>query len=141
MKTSYPLPAEPSWFIVDASQATVGRVASKVASVLRGKHKATFVPHLPCGDHVIVINAAQAKFTGTKPEKKQYFRHTGYFGGLKATPVERMLEKKPDEVIRLAIKGMLPKNAMRDKLLKRLHIYADATHTHEPQKPAPLTIS
>ncbi len=141
MKTSFPKPAEPAWFVIDASETTVGRLASRVATVLRGKHKASFVPHAPCGDHVIVINASSAKFTGSKPVKKTYYRHTGYFGGLKETPVERMIERKPEEVIRLAVKGMLPKNAMREKLLKRLHVYRDAAHTHEPQKPVSLTLS
>ncbi len=138
MKTSFPKPADPLWYIVDAKDQSLGRLSARIAMVIRGKHKAAFVPHLPAGDHVVVINAAAIKLTGNKPTQKTYYRHTGYFGGLKETPVERMLDETPEKVIELAVKGMLPKNPMRDHLLKRLHVFAGEKHDHEAQSPEPL---
>lgn len=138
MKTSFPKPAEPLWYVVDAADQPVGRLATRLAVILRGKHKASFVPHLPCGDHVIVINAEKIRFTGSKMEKKKYYHHTGYFGGLKEIPVKKMLEDKPEQIITFAVKGMLPKNAMREHLMKRLHVYTGAEHDHAAQKPEPL---
>lgn len=141
MKTSFPKPAEDKWFLVDAADQPVGRIAAGIATRLRGKHKASFVPHIPCGDHIVVINAEKVKFTGNKMENKKYYRHTGYFGGLKETTVKDMFEKKPTEVIRLAVRGMLPKNKTRDHLMMRLFIYTGTEHKHGAQQPEPLTFT
>ncbi len=141
MKTSFPKPsAQPLWYVVDATDQVLGRLSVKIANVIHGKDTPSFVPHLPCGAHVIVLNATKFKLTGNKREQKSYFRHTGYFGGLKETAVEDMLEKKPEKVLTLAVKGMLPKNAMRERLLKRLHVIAGAEHPYGAQKPIPFPL-
>jgi len=131
--------SEPSiqrdWLVVDARDMVLGRLASEVASILRGKRKPIYTPHLDTGDHVIVVNASQVKLTGRKPVKKQYFRHTMYPGGVKWTPFAEMIEEKPTEVIRLAVKGMLPKNRLGRAMIKKLKIYAGDTHPHEAQSP------
>lgn len=131
--------SEPSiqreWLIIDAREAILGRLASEVASILRGKKKPIYTPHLDTGDHVIVINAEQVRLTGKKPEKKRYFRHTMYPGGVKWTPFGVMIEDKPTEVIRLAVKGMLPKNRLGRAMIKKLKIYAGSAHPHEAQMP------
>ena len=131
---------ERKWYIIDAKDKIVGRLATKIATILRGKHKPVFTPHVDTGDFVIVINADKIKFTGKKLEKKVYYRHTGYIGNLKATSAKEMLQKKPEEIIRLAVKGMLPKNKMRKKLLKKLRIYVGEEHPHQAQKPEKLEI-
>ncbi len=131
---------ERKWYIIDAKDKIVGRLATKIATILRGKHKPVFTPHVDTGDFVIVINADKIKFTGKKLEKKVYYRHTGYIGNLKATSAKEMLQKKPEEIIRLAVKGMLPKNKMRKKLLKKLRIYRGEEHPHQAQKPEKLEI-
>jgi large subunit ribosomal protein L13 len=139
MKTSYPKPsATPTWYVLDATDLVLGRMASRIAVVLRGRHRASHVPHWTTGDHVIVLNAMKMKTTGTKMEDKEYFRHSGYFGSLKATTMKEMMEKDPAKVLTLAVKGMLPKNQTREKILKNLHIMADDKHNHEAQKPVPF---
>ncbi len=126
------------WFIVDAAGQTVGRLASRVAMVLRGKHKPTFTPHVDCGDHVIIINADKVKFTGKKLEQKLYRHHTGYAGGLKETTAKDMLAKHPERVLMHAIKGMLPKNSLGRKLLTNVRVYSGTEHNNEAQQPKEL---
>jgi len=138
MKTSFPKPATPSWFVVDASDKVLGRLSADIAMVLRGRNKASFVPMWRCGDHVIVINCEKIKLTGSKMEQKSYFRHTGFFGSLRETSVKHMLKDDPTKVLRLAVKGMLPKNATREHTLKQLHIYAGTEHKHIAQNPSPF---
>jgi large subunit ribosomal protein L13 len=128
---------EERWLVVDAAGKTLGRLATHVATRLRGKHRPTFTPHLDTGDHVIVVNAAQVRVTGQKGQQKLYRRHTGYPGGLKEIPFERMLERHPDRVIRMAVSGMLPKNRLGRKLLKKLKVYAGPEHPHQAQQPMP----
>lgn len=128
------------WYVVDARDAVLGRLATEVASVLRGKRKPIYSPHLDTGDHVIVINAGEVRLSGKKPEKKRYFRHTMYPGGVKWTPFSVMLEDKPTEIVRLAVKGMLPKNRLGRAMIKKLKIYAGAQHPHEAQQPKPLSL-
>ena len=125
------------WLVVDAANQSVGRVATEVARLLRGKHKPSFVPHLDCGDNVIVINASKVKFTGRKLEDKVYYRHTNYIGGLKASPAAEMMENHPDRVISIAVKGMLPHNKLGRKVLKNLKVFAGDKHNHDAQKPVP----
>ena len=140
MKTSTTPVTAPKWHIVDADGQTLGHLATSVAHVLRGKHKADFSPHQLCGDQVIVINASKLAFESKKLKQKEYVSHSGYMGHLKAVKLKEMLEKHPARVIEHAIKGMLPSNRLRADMLKRLHVYADAEHKHEAQKPSPLTI-
>lgn len=128
------------WWIVDARDVILGRLAAEVASVLRGKRKPIYTPHMDTGDHVIIINASKIRVTGRKQEKKQYFRHTMYPGGVRWTPYETMLADKPTEIIRLAVKGMLPKNRLGRAMIKKMKVYADGKHPHEAQQPKPLTI-
>ncbi len=131
---------ERKWYVIDAKDKIVGRLATQIATILRGKHKPEFTPHVDTGDFVIVINAEKVKFTGKKLDKKVYYKHTGYIGGLKETTAREMLKKKPEEIIRLAVKGMLPKNKMRKKLLKKLKIYKGEQHPHQAQQPEKLEI-
>ncbi|HEY8468823.1 MAG TPA: 50S ribosomal protein L13 [Longimicrobiales bacterium] len=128
------------WWIVDAEGQVLGRLASRVAGILRGKHKPIFTPHLDTGDYVVVINAEKVRLTGKKPEQKTYFRHSGYMGGEKFIPFRRMLEKHPERVIELAVKGMLPKNHLGRQMRKKLRVYAGPTHPHAGQQPQPLEI-
>ena len=139
MKTFHLKEAEikKDWVIVDAANQPVGRIATEVARILRGKHKPTFSPHLDCGDAVIVVNAAQVRFTGNKWKQKNYYRHTGYMGGLKETSAQEMLEKNPDRIITFAVKGMLPKNKLSSRMMKHLRVYAGEEHGQEAQKPQP----
>lgn len=129
---------EREWWVVDARDEVLGRLASRVARVLRGKHKPTYSPHLDVGDHVIVINAEEIRLTGRKAEQKTYFRHSGYMGGDKEIPFQRMLERYPERVIERAVKGMLPKNNLGRKMAKKLRVYAGPEHPHEAQGPRPL---
>jgi len=129
---------ERRWLIVDAEGKILGRLATEVARVLRGKHKPIFTPHLDTGDHVIVINAAKVELSGRKADQKMYFRHSGYMGGEKFIPFRRMLEKQPERVVELAVKGMLPKNALGRQMRLKLRVYAGAEHPHEAQSPEPL---
>lgn len=129
---------ERDWYVVDATDRVLGRLASRIATVLRGKHKPTFSRHLDVGDHVIVVNADKIRVTGNKADQKMYFRHSGYMGGDRQIPFQRMLDKHPDRVITLAVKGMLPKNSLREKMLRKLRVYAGPEHPHEAQGPRPL---
>ena len=127
-----------NWVLVDASDLVLGRLASQIAHVLRGKHKPTFVPHWDCGDYVVVTNAAKVKLTGNKKEKKQYYHHSGYVGGIKEISAKRMLETKPEQIVRLAVKRMLPKNKLASKVLQNLKIFSGAEHNLQAQKPVPM---
>ena len=128
------------WFIVDASGKVLGRMASKIATILRGKHKVVYSPHIDVGDHVVVINAGKIHLTGKKAEDKYYYRHTGYPGGLKKESFEKLIQDKPERVIHHAIKGMLPHNKLGRKMIKKLKVYADDKHPHDAQKPEELVI-
>jgi len=143
MKTYSPKAKEITrdWHVIDAAGVPLGRLASQVAQLLRGKHKPTFAPHLDTGDHVIVVNAEQVVLTGAKLDQKMYYRHSGYPGGLKSRTLEEMLERRPEEVIRLAVKGMLPKNRLARKQITKLKVYAGPEHPHAAQKPEPLEIT
>ena len=127
------------WFVVDAQGKVLGRLASRIAMVLRGKNKPQFTPHMDTGDFVVVVNADQVRLTGRKLDQKVYYRHSGYMGGLKETPVRTLLKKKPEEILRHAVRGMLPKNSLGRHQLKKLKIYTGAEHPHEAQQPVPLT--
>ncbi len=131
---------ERKWYVVDATDKVLGRLASKIAAILRGKHKPYFSPHLDCGDGVIVINADKIKLTGKKWEKKIYYWHTGYPGGLKKRTAKEIFEKRPEELIIRAVRGMLPKNKLRDRMMKHLKVYAGPNHPHAAQKPEPLDL-
>jgi len=128
------------WYLVDATGKTLGRLASEIAKILMGKNKPTYTPHIDGGDFVVVVNAEKVFVTGKKLNQKIYYKHTGYFGHLKETTLKEMLEKKPEEVIRLAVRGMLPKNKLRDKRLKRLKVYAGPEHPHKSQNPKPIEL-
>lgn len=137
-----PQDIERRWFVVDAAEQPLGRLASRVAQILRGKHKPTFTPYVNGGDCVIVVNAKQVKLTGRKPEQKEYFRHTGYMGHERFTPVATMLGKHPERVIEKAVWGMLPKTTLsRQKVKQMLKVYAGPTHPHVAQQPQPLTLA
>lgn len=140
MKTYFPKETENDWVVVDAAGKTVGRLATQVAQVLRGKHKPTFTPNQACGDFVIVVNADKVVFTGSKLDQKVYTRYTGYQGGLKVTPAREMLAKHPERVLEHAVWGMLPKNRMGRKLIRRLKVYAGETHPHQAQQPKVLEV-
>jgi len=128
------------WVIVDAEGATLGRLATLVASTLRGKHKTNFTPHVDCGDNVVVINAEKVMLSGTKMDNKEYIRHTGFPGGQRITKARDMLRKKPVSLIEEAVKGMLPKNRLGSALYKNMHVYAGPSHPHEAQKPGKLEL-
>ena len=130
---------ERKWYVVDAEGCTLGRLASEVASVLRGKNKPVFTPHVDTGDYVIVINAEKIKVTGKKLDQKIYYSHSDYVGGMKETTLREMMNKKPEKVIELAVKGMLPKGPLGRQMIKKLHVYAGAEHPHAAQKPEVLT--
>jgi len=129
------------WVVVDAAGQTLGRLASKVAKILRGKYKPDFTPHVDCGDNVIIINAAKVVMTGNKWTDRVYVRHTGYPGGQKEITPARMMEKGPDRLVKKVVKGMLPKNRLGAVLFNNLYVYADAEHPHEAQQPKPLDIN
>ena len=141
MKTFMASPAtiDRKWYVVDATDMTLGRLASEVAKVLRGKNKPIFTPHIDCGDNVIVINAEKIKVTGKKMDQKVYYHHSDYVGGLKEATLRERLEKKPEQVIELAVKGMLPKGPLGRQMFTKLHVYAGPEHKHEAQKPEVLT--
>ena len=141
MKTFMASPAtiERKWYVVDAEGQTLGRLASEIAKVLRGKNKAIFTPHIDTGDYVIVINAEKIKVTGKKMDQKIYYRHSDYVGGMKETTLKEMLNKHPERVIEFAVKGMLPKGPLGRQMYKKLFVYAGADHKHEAQKPEVLT--
>jgi len=131
---------ERGWYVVDAEDLVLGRMATEVARVLRGKHKPTFTPHLDTGDHVIVVNAAKVVLTSGKSEKKMVYRHSGYPGGIRATTYGDLLSKKPEEAVRRSVRGMLPKNRLGRQMLKKLKVYAGPDHPHGAQQPQPLPI-
>ena len=141
MKTYMANPAkvEKKWYVVDAEGQTLGRLASEVAKVLRGKNKAIFTPHIDTGDYVIVINAEKVKVTGKKLDQKVYYRHSEYVGGMKETTLREMLAKKPEKVVELAVKGMLPKGPLGNQMYTKLYVYAGPEHKHAAQKPEVLT--
>jgi len=132
--------AQRQWYVVDAQGKVLGRMASEIAKILRGKNKPIFTPNADAGDFVIVINARGVKLTGKKLQKKVYYRHTEYPGGIRERTAEKMLEKKPEDLILLAVKGMLPKNRLSRRLVTKLKVYAGPEHPHEAQKPQPLAI-
>ena len=141
MKTFMASPAtiDRKWYVVDATDMTLGRLASEVAKVLRGKNKPIFTPHIDCGDNVIVINAEKIKVTGKKMDQKVYYHHSDYVGGLKEATLREKLAKKPEQVIELAVKGMPPKGPLGRQMFTKLHVYAGPEHKHEAQKPEVLT--
>ena len=128
------------WFVIDAEGKNLGRLATKAAHILRGKHKVTFTPHVDCGDYVIVINASKVNLTGNKLNDKKYYNHSGFPGGLRERNAKLMIEKYPEEMVERAIKGMLPHNALGAKMYKKLFVYAGADHKHEAQKPEVLEV-
>ena len=130
---------ERKWYVVDADGCTLGRLASGVASVLRGKNKPQFTPHVDTGDYVIIVNADKIKVTGKKLEQKSYYNHSDYVGGMRETTLKEMLAKKPERVIELAVKGMLPKGPLGRSMYTKLFVYAGPEHKHEAQKPEALT--
>ncbi len=141
MKTFMASPAtiNRKWYVVDATGMTLGRLASEVAKILRGKNKPIFTPHIDTGDYVIVINAEKIKVTGKKMDQKIYYHHSGYVGGMKETTLKEKLAKKPAEVVELAVKGMLPKGPLGRQMYTKLHVYAGPEHNHAAQKPEVLT--
>jgi large subunit ribosomal protein L13 len=142
MKTYMATPStiERKWYVVDAADKTLGRLAAEVAKVLRGKNKPTFTPHMDTGDHVIIINAAQVRLTGKKLTHKIYFRHSGYLGGDKYVTAGDMLKKNPVRMVEMAVRGMVPHNRLGADIIKKLHVYAGPEHPHAAQKPEVLTI-
>lgn len=134
-----PETVERKWYVVDAAGCTLGRLTSEIAKVLRGKNKPTFTPHVDCGDYVIVVNAEQIKVTGKKLDQKIYYHHSDYVGGMRETTLREMLNKKPEKVIELAVKGMLPKGPLGRSMIKKLHVYAGPDHNQAAQKPEALT--
>ena len=130
---------EKKWYVVDAEGCTLGRLASEIASVLRGKNKPVFTPHVDTGDYVIVINAEKVKVTGKKMAQKIYYNHSDYVGGMKETTLAELLANKPEKVMEIAVKGMLPKGPLGRQMLTKLHVYAGAEHPHAAQKPEVLT--
>ncbi len=142
MRTDYlstaEVKAQRKWYVIDAQDYVLGRLATQIASILRGKHKPSFAPHQDVGDYVIVINAEKIKVTGRKAEQKYYFHHSGYPGGAKQVPYKRMMEKHPERIIEHAVRLMLPKNALGRRIFKKLKVYAGPEHPHEAQKPEPL---
>ena len=134
-----PATIEREWYVVDAQGQTLGRLCSEIAKVLRGKNKPIYTPHIDTGDYVIVVNADKIKVTGKKMDQKIYYHHSDYAGGMKETTLKEMMVKKPEEVIRLAVKGMLPKGPLGRSMITKLHVYAGPEHNHAAQKPEVLT--
>ena len=142
MKTVSAKPEEVrrDWYVVDATDKTLGRLASELARRLRGKHKPEFTPHVDTGDHIVVVNAARVRVTGNKMRDKMYYRHTGYIGNLKSTNLAGLMEKHPEQALELAVKGMLPKNSLGRAMFKKLRVFAGPEHSHEAQQPQVLEI-
>ncbi len=134
-----PATVERKWYVVDATGYTLGRLASEVAKILRGKNKPIFTPHIDTGDFVIIVNADKIKTTGKKMDQKMYYRHSDYVGGFKSATLREMMDKKPEQVLKLAIKGMLPKGPLGRQMFKKLNVYAGPEHPHAAQKPEVLT--
>ena len=143
MRTYVATPAtrERNWVVIDATGQTLGRLATQIANTLRGKNKPEFTPHCDVGDFVIVVNAERIAVTGKKMEEKRYYRHSGYPGGLKSRTLAEMLDRRPEEVIRKAVKGMLPRNRLGRAQLRKLKVYAGPEHPHAAQKPEPMEVS
>ena len=143
MKTYVATPAtrERNWLVVDATGKTLGRLATEIANTLRGKNKPQYTPHCDVGDFVIVVNAEKVSVTGNKRQEKRYYRHSGYPGGLRSRSFEEMIERRPEEVLRLAVKGMLPRNRLGRQQLRKLKIYAGPDHPHQAQQPAPMEVN
>ena len=140
-RSARPAEVEPQWFVIDATDQVLGRMATRIATVLRGKHRPTYTPHVDTGDHVIVINAEKVKLTGKKREQKTYYRHTGFTGNLKSTTAELLLDgPHADRVVRNAVRGMLPKNNLGRAIFKKLKVYAGPEHPHAAQKPEELKL-
>lgn len=131
---------ERKWWVVDAAGKPLGRLSTEIARILRGKHKPMYTPHLDTGDHVVVVNASRVVLTGNKADKKTYFRHSGYMGGERFIPYRRMAAAHPERVVEMAVKGMMPKNALGRAMYKKLKVYAGAEHPHQSQQPQPLDI-
>jgi len=143
MKTTVsakPAEVKREWLLVDATDKTLGRLSTEIASRLRGKHKPTYTPHVDTGDYIVVINAEKVAVTGNKATDKMYHRHTGYIGGLKSKNFETMIDESPEKVIEIAVKGMLPRNPLGREMYRKLKVYAGAEHPHEAQQPQPLSI-
>ncbi|TQS25995.1 50S ribosomal protein L13 [Microbispora sp. KK1-11] len=143
MRTFSPKPndVERQWYVIDATDVVLGRLASQVATLLRGKHKPIFAPHVDTGDFVIVINADKISLSGNKLEQKKAYRHSGYPGGLRSVSYGELMEKRPDRAVEKAVRGMLPKNALGRKMAKKLKVYAGAEHPHQAQQPVPFQIT
>jgi large subunit ribosomal protein L13 len=131
---------ERGWYLVNAEGKTLGRLASEIAKVLRGKHKPIYTPHLDCGDYVIVVNADKVQVTGRKLDQKMYYRHSGYPGGIKSISLRNQLQKHPERVLQAAVRGMLPRNPLGRKMLKKLKVYAGGSHPHQAQQPKVLEL-
>jgi large subunit ribosomal protein L13 len=131
---------EREWFLVNAEGKTLGRLASEIAQVLQGKHKPVYTPHLDCGDYVVVVNAEKVQVTGRKLDQKMYYRHTGYPGGIKSISLRNQLQKHPERVLQAAVRGMLPRNRLGRKMLKKLKVYAGDSHPHQAQQPKVLEL-
>jgi len=129
-----------NWYVIDAQGISLGRLATKAAHILRGKHKTTFTPHVDCGDYVIIINASKVNLTGNKEANKMYYNHSGYPGGLRERTAKEMKEKYPEEMVERAVKGMLPKGRLGSAMYKKLFVYANETHEQEAQKPIPMEV-
>ncbi|MEJ2181285.1 MAG: 50S ribosomal protein L13 [Gammaproteobacteria bacterium] len=142
MKTFSAKPAEVrrDWYVIDATDKTLGRMATEIARRLRGKHKAEYTPHVDTGDYIVVVNAEKVNVTGNKVQDKMYHRHTGYPGGLKSMSFEKMVQRAPESIIELAVKGMLPKNPLGRAMIKKLKVYAGPDHSHTAQQPKALEI-
>ena len=128
------------WFLIDAEDKTLGRIATEIAHRLRGKHKAIYTPHVDTGDYIVVINAEKVRVTGNKSKDKMYYKHTGYMGGLKEISFEKLIDKAPERVIETAVKGMLPKNPLGREMFRKLKVYAGPKHNHAAQQPQPLEV-
>ena len=132
---------ERGWYLVDATGKTLGRLATDIASRLRGKHKVEYTPHVDTGDYIVVVNADKIRVTGNKLKDKMYYRYTGYIGNLKSMPLEKMLKEKPERVLQLAVKGMLPRNPLGRKMFSKLKVFDGSEHDHDAQQPIPLEIN
>ena len=141
MKTSFVKQPAPQWLLIDAEGQTIGKIAAKAATILRGKHRATFAPHMLGADHIVVINAAKVHLPPLKGLRKMYHRHTGYPGNMKHSNLTQMLEKKPTYVIEHAVKGMLPSTRLAQQMMKRLHVFADGAHTYDAQQPKSISLT
>jgi len=142
MKTAFAQPASvrADWYVIDAKGKTLGRLASRIALRLKGKHKADYSPHVDMGDHIVVLNAEQIAVTGNKLDDKLYHRYTGFLGNLKTVPLGKLLKEHPERAIEYAVKGMLPKNTLGRKMLRKLHVFAGDKHPHSAQQPKPLEL-